>query len=115
MNYYRRYIGDYQRDTGHLTLAEHGAYTVLLDTYYATKGKLPRSPSELNRVCRATTKTEKEAVLNVAQQFFPTDDAGTRHNKRADIELAKAQSAIDKMKVSGKIGASKRWNREELE
>ena len=36
MNWYKRYIGDYQRDTGHLSMVEHGSYTLMLDTYYAT-------------------------------------------------------------------------------
>jgi uncharacterized protein YdaU (DUF1376 family) len=93
----------------HLSLAEHGAYTLLLDAYYASAGKLPRHLSELNRVCGAVSKIERDAVMNVAQQFFPTDDAGDRHNKRADMELNKAASAIEKMIASGKKGASKRW------
>ena len=32
MNYWRKYIGDYQRDTAHLSLIEHGAYHMLLTT-----------------------------------------------------------------------------------
>lgn len=26
MDYYKRYMGDYERDTGHLSLTAHGAY-----------------------------------------------------------------------------------------
>lgn len=102
MNYYRRYIGDYQRDTMHLSVAEHGAFTLLLDAYYAQNGQLPRHLSELNRLCRATTKIEKNAVQSVAQQFFPTNGDGSRHNKRADSELAIALPAIEKMREAGK-------------
>ncbi|AYQ89318.1 DUF1376 domain-containing protein [Burkholderia gladioli] len=29
MNYYERYCGDYQRDTAHLSLTEHGAFADL--------------------------------------------------------------------------------------
>ena len=36
MIFYKRYLGDYQRDTGHLSMLEHGAYTLLLDAFYAT-------------------------------------------------------------------------------
>lgn len=27
MNYYERHLGDYARDTGHLSIMEHGVYT----------------------------------------------------------------------------------------
>ncbi len=30
MNYYERHLGDYAKDTAHLTMIEHGAYTLLL-------------------------------------------------------------------------------------
>ncbi len=112
MNYYRRYIGDYQRDTMHLSQCEHGAYTLLLDAYYASDGKLPRHLSELNKVARAYTKLEKDAVSKISAEFFPLNGDGTRHNKRADSELQTAQQAIEKMRLSGKKGANKRWHNE---
>ena len=34
--WYSFYPGDYGRDTGHLSLIEHGAYRTLMDHYYAT-------------------------------------------------------------------------------
>ena len=34
MNYYERHIGDYLKDTAHLSLLEHGIYGRLLDIYY---------------------------------------------------------------------------------
>lgn len=109
MNYYRRYIGDYQRDTMHLSITEHGAYTLLLDAYYSHSGALPRHLSELNRICRATTKSEREAVMKVAQEFFPTNGDGTRHNSRADRELDIALPAIEKMKAGGRDGGLRKW------
>ena len=56
MNWYKRYIGDYQRDTGHLSLVEHGAYTLMLDTYYATSRPLPKEQSVLFRLLRGRNK-----------------------------------------------------------
>ena len=41
MNYYQRHIGDYARDTGHLSLLEHGVYMVLLDYHYASEAGIP--------------------------------------------------------------------------
>jgi uncharacterized protein YdaU (DUF1376 family) len=88
MNYYPRYMGDYSRDTGHLSLIEHGAYTVLLDHYYAKGAPLPASVDALARICRAMTSAEQEAVKSVAEEFFPIGADGLRHNARADTEIA---------------------------
>lgn len=110
MNYYRRYIGDYRRCTGSLSIAEHGVYTILLDEYYARNGVIPLHPSQLNILCHATTKIEKEAVLRVAQDYFPSND-GKRHNKRADEELAISLKAIEKMREGGKKGMNNRYGK----
>ena len=44
MIWYKRFIADYKRDTGHLSMLEHGAYQALLDTYYLTEKPLPSDP-----------------------------------------------------------------------
>lgn len=89
MNFYKRYIGDYQRDTAHLSLMEHGAYTLLLDATYATGKAVPADLEALYRICRAVSKAERAAVASVASQFFPVNGDGSRHNRRADIEIGK--------------------------
>jgi len=70
MNFYKRFIGDYGRDTGQLTLAEHGAYTLMLDSFYATEKPLPKDKKALYRLLRAETEPEKRAVDHVATQFW---------------------------------------------
>jgi uncharacterized protein YdaU (DUF1376 family) len=104
MNYYRRYIGDYQRDTMHLSLVEHGAYTMLLDSYYAQGGNLPDSRTVLLRLTRAVTDDEKKAVMRVADQFFPVVEGGRRRNPRADRELAVAIPLIEVSRRNGSKG-----------
>lgn len=89
VNYWKRYVGDYLRDTGHLSLAEHGAYTLLLDHYYSTQRPLPEAMESLNRLCRAIGQVEQKAVAAIAEQFFPIGEDGLRHNHRADEELTK--------------------------
>jgi uncharacterized protein YdaU (DUF1376 family) len=37
VNYYERHMGTYAKKTMHLTMLEHGAYTLLLDRYYVTE------------------------------------------------------------------------------
>jgi uncharacterized protein YdaU (DUF1376 family) len=105
VNYYERYCGDYQRDTAHLSLAEHGAYTMLLDTYFSVEKALPSDLPSLYRVCRAMTRLEQQAVKSVAEQFFPVSAAdGFRHNQRADREIAKARPKIEAARNNGRKG-----------
>jgi uncharacterized protein YdaU (DUF1376 family) len=92
MNYYRRFMGDYQRDTSHLSVIEHGAYTLLLDHYYSKRTPLPATLDALYRLCRAMTTLEQEAVRVVVEEFFPVGTDGLRHNPRADKEIAVRQA-----------------------
>lgn len=110
MNYYRRFMGDYAKKTAALSLAEHGAYTLLLDELYSTETPLPAEHEALYRLCRAMTKTEQDAVRSVADRFFPVGADGLRHNQRADEEIAKAQATIAKQRASGAESAAKRWS-----
>jgi uncharacterized protein YdaU (DUF1376 family) len=105
LNYYERYCGDYQRDTAHLSLAEHGAYTMLLDAYFSMEKPLPKDLPSLYRVCRAMTRVEQQAVKAVVEQFFPVSEMdGLRHNQRADREIAKARPKIEAARINGRKG-----------
>lgn len=114
MNYYRRFMGDYNSKTAALSLAEHGAYNVLLDTCYSTEKPLPASVDSLCRICRAMSRVEQDAVKSVADLFFPVGGDGLRHNRRADDEIAKAQVTIAKQRESGVESAAKRWSTDGL-
>lgn len=85
VNYYERHLGDYARDAGHLTMLEHGAYTLLLDRYYTTEQGIPAD--QAHRICRARTRDEKAAVDTVLSDFFTLAD-GVWKNGRAERELA---------------------------
>ena len=104
MNYYPRHLGDYARDAGHLTLAEHGAYTLLLDRYYATER--PSGREEAFRICHANSKADREAVTRILREFFRWTDEGYR-NKRADEEIHRAREKSGKAARS----AQQRWMR----
>src|ERR1700689_537187 len=95
-HWYPHYIGDYIKDTSHLTLIQHGAYRVLLDHYYSTKQPLTANAEQLHRICRAFAQEEREAVNYVLGQFFKFDENGY-HNKRADDEIGK-RNAISKIR-----------------
>lgn len=101
MNYYERHLGDYAKDTAHLTMIEHGAYSLLLDRYYGTESGIPAD--QAHRIARARTKEEKAAVDVVLAEFFLLVD-GVWINKRAEEEIAKAQLKISTAKENGKKG-----------
>ena len=82
MNFYKRYMGDYARDTGHLSMLEHGAYTLLLDAYFSTDGHLNADKNRLYNMLRASTKRERQAVDFVLAEFW-TMQAGNLLNNRA--------------------------------
>lgn len=88
MNFFKLYIGDYQRDTGTLSLAEHGAYLLMLQHFYATEQPLPEGRA-LHRLLRCETKVEREAADFVASQFWQKTDAGLV-NDRAMQEFGRA-------------------------
>lgn len=92
MKFYKHWLGDYARDTGHLSLLEHGAYRVMLDAYYSNDKPLPAEKAALYRICKAFTGTERKAVERVADEFFPVNGDGSRHNRRADEEIAGANA-----------------------
>ena len=108
MKYWRKYIGDYRRDTGTLSQLDHGTYNLILDEYYAQDGVIPLHLSELNHLCKADNKAGKESVMRIAQRFFPADDSGRRRNKRSDQELEVSLKAIEKMRAAGIKSGKKR-------
>lgn len=113
MNYFELYPGDYLKDTGRLTMLEHGAYLRLMLEYYATEQPLPEDLGELYVISAALTAGDKTAVRKVAERFFPVADDGLRHNGRADEEIAKAQKRMAIARENGgKGGRPKKTQKE---
>lgn len=94
MNYYRRYVGDYLKDTSRLSLLEHGAYTMLLDHYYAEEQPMPLDRQEIYTMVRAMTPADKKAVDKVLAKYFFREGDGY-HNARADHEIEVSRKARD--------------------
>lgn len=110
MHHYPLHIGDYNRDTGHLSVVEHGVYRLLMDAYYVTERPLPADLNALCRLVRAMTKPERDAVGSVAKQFFAEVDGVLRH-KRIDAEIAeyhaRSEVAAEKGRKSGEARRAK--------
>lgn len=113
MNYYKHYIGDFQRDTSHLSLTERGAYLALIHHYYATELPLPNSLDALCRIAGAMTKSERDAV-KVVMGFFQVVDSGLMH-KRIEAELEKHDDRADKNRAIALEREAKRRAKREHE
>jgi len=108
VNYYERHIGDYLKDTAHLSLLEHGVYTRLMDVYYTRECAIPAL--DVARLVGARSKDEKEALQAVLSEFFQLTD-GAHAQDRCDREIARFKDKQAKAKRS----ADARWSKPETQ
>jgi uncharacterized protein YdaU (DUF1376 family) len=71
MHYYKRNLGDYAKKAGRLTMLQHGAYTLLIDSCY-DREIFPTLDQALEWTW-ASTEAEVEAVKFVLTRFFTLD------------------------------------------
>ena len=104
MHYYQRNVGAYTGNCGHLTLIEHGVYTLLLDRLYISEK--PITERDALRVCRPSTEDERAAVGSILREFFTETEDGWVQ-KRAMEEIAAYQAKASKNRKNGKLGGRK--------
>ena len=105
MNYYERHIGDYLKDTAHLTLLEHGVYSRLLDVYYTRECAIP--DAQVARLIGARTKDELAAMRAVLSEFFVQEEGGDWVQMRCEREITRFQDKQRKASAS----ATARWTK----
>ena len=106
MQYYRFFPGDYVRDTRRLSLAQHGAYRLLIDEYMMN-GRLANDLPGLYRICGAFSPDEQEAVRYVLTEFFVLDGPVWTH-KRCEQELDWQEEKSEKARKSVAFREQKR-------
>ena len=79
MHYYKRNIGDYAKKAGRLTMLQHGAYTLLIDSCY-DREIFPTLEQALEWTW-ASTQQEVEAVEFVLKKFFTLQDGQYVQNR----------------------------------
>jgi uncharacterized protein YdaU (DUF1376 family) len=94
VNFYKHHIGDYAKDTEHLTWDEDHAYTRLMRVYYRDERPLPLEVGKVVRLVRAQSPTQKAAVETVLNEFFSKESDGW-HNKRCDREIGQASTQAE--------------------
>lgn len=106
MNHFRFHIGDYLKDTSHLSLLEHGVYLRLIQVYYTREEPLPEA--EVARLIGARSTDEREALTVVLKEFFQVSD-GKCHQPRCQAEIDAWHLLSETQSKKGRAGASKRW------
>ncbi len=105
MNYYPRYPAHYQTKTLHLTMEQDGAYTRLLDWYYANERPIPHV--QRHAIARAMTPSERRSTDLVLGEFFVREGEQWSQD-RCEAEIEKARPKIDAAKANGKKGGRPR-------
>lgn len=95
--YMKLFLGDYTRDTGHLTCMQHGAYLLLMIHYWATGG-LPDDDQLLANITRMRIEDWRRYHRSVLQGLFHD---GWKH-KRLDAELLKLVDIREKRSRAAK-------------
>jgi uncharacterized protein YdaU (DUF1376 family) len=96
MHYYKRNLGDYAKKCGRLSMLQHGAYTLLIDSCY-DREKFPTLEDAIEWTW-ASTDAEVEAVKFVLSRFFKLDDDGQYVQDRILAELLEDHAKADKNK-----------------
>lgn len=105
MNYYERHIGDYLKDTAHLSLLEHGVYGRMLDVYYTRESGI--EAGDYCRLIGARSQGEKAAVQSVLVEFFELVGTVWTH-KRCDREIDRYRRKAERNREVGKLGGRPR-------
>ena len=108
LHYYQFNIGDYRRDTIHLSLVEHGIYRQLIDSYYLNEGPLTKSEDELMRSLCVRNADEQEAFRRVVKEFFVNIDGALIH-RGCDKVIDQFHRKSDSARASAKA----RWTKED--
>jgi uncharacterized protein YdaU (DUF1376 family) len=99
MHYFQFNIGDYIKNTIHLSLLEDLAYRRLLDYYYDSEKPIPNDIPLVSRKMRL----DAEVIQTVLNEFFVLTPEGYK-NHRADQEIASYHEYMAKQKANGSKG-----------
>ena len=113
MHYYKKNIGDYAKKTGRLTMLQHGAYTLLIDSCY-DRETFPTIDEAIEWTWASSTE-EIEAVTFVLKKFFALQDGVYVQNRiREELENYHNNSETNK-RIAIEREAKRRENRTKRE
>jgi len=101
MHYYKRNLGDYAKKAGRLSMLQHGAYNLLIDSCY-DREKFPSLDDAIDWVW-ASTEDEIKAVEFVLKKFFILED-GLYVQARIQDEIQEYYGKCEANSINGKKG-----------
>lgn len=104
--YFPVYIGDYLKDTMHLSGEEHGPYLLLIFACATSGGRVPDDDAKLAAIARTPIRRWKAMRPTIAAFFEVKDGWWTHHRVVRELEAAGKKS--DRAAESARI----RWERE---
>jgi uncharacterized protein YdaU (DUF1376 family) len=107
------YIGDYLRDTGHLSAEEHGAYLLLIMSAWTRDGRLPNDARRLSSLARVDPDRWPQVWEGIRGFFTPCSGNARAflEQKRVMLELEAARRRKAEAEQHGRKGAEVRWGR----
>lgn len=99
MKWFKRHIGTYAKRTARLTMLQHGAYTLLMDTIYDQE-YFP-TIEEVNEWLWLDTASDDEiaAVNFILKRFFELDEDNRYVNSRIEREIAQYRLTANKNQI----------------
>lgn len=98
------YWADYFADTTHFTAEEHGAYLLLIGTYWRRGFALPDDNAFLASTAKLTVRRFKSVMHNLSEKFIIVDELW--YHVRVENELLRSCERIAKASAS----AHARWD-----
>jgi len=89
------FIGDYLKDTRHLSTEEHGAYILILIEMWTKEGRLP--VSTLHRVALMTEEKFKKIWENISPFFTKINGGITQKRLKKELALSKKRRKASKL------------------
>ena len=93
------YVADYLSDAAHLSTLEHGAYLLLIMTYWQRGESLPADDKKLARICRIGPR-EWARIKPAISEFFQVD-CNTWSHRRIETELQNVRAKSLKKRNGG--------------
>lgn len=102
MNWFEHHINDYDEATSHLSSREDGIYHRLIRKYYAKEKPLPANVAKLQRWCRCRDDEDRQAVVEVLEEFFELREDGY-HQKTCDEVLAAYHAGAPQRELNAQL------------